>query len=254
MRYRACIFCLALVFMAGGFSLLSCRAEKAGTLGTQESGFSAAEPEDIAGGYSAGSAMLINVEEKPDFILLSYRDPAMSNWVTAFFRDLCGSHEIAVLILSNAAEFGVSPALAFSLCWEESRYNPRALNRNRNGTVDRGLFQLNNASFPNLKVEDFYDPAINVRYGMAHLRWCLDDAGTEVAALAMYNAGHNRVRSAGTPKSTLDYVSRILRRQRRIEELFIAEYMRITEAESAEAEEKEKSFFRFSLLTPLGRR
>ena len=84
------------------------------------------------------------------------------------------------------------------------------------------------------------------------MRWCLNSAGTEVAALAMYNAGHARVHSVGTPKSTLDYVSRILRRQRRIEELFMAEYTRIARTESGDKETKTP--FRLSLLTPLGGR
>jgi soluble lytic murein transglycosylase-like protein len=149
----------------------------------------------------------------------------------------------------------VPPALAFSLCAEESGYNPRALNRNKNETVARGLFQLNNASFPKLNVEDFYDTGVNVRHGLSHLRWCLNSAGTEVAALAMYNAGASRVHTVGTPKSTLDYISRILKRQRGIEERFAEYYYRIVEERNAVevTEEKEQVFFRFSMLTPLGR-
>jgi soluble lytic murein transglycosylase-like protein len=169
---------------------------------------------------------------------------------------MTGSREVAEAILSNASVCNVAPALAFSLCAEESDYNPRALNRNKNETVDRGLFQLNNASFPKLKIEDFYDTGVNAQYGLSHLRWCLNSAGTEIAALAMYNAGETRVRSAGTPKSTLDYVSRILNRQRKIEGLFADYYYRIVEERNVPvelAEEKEKVFFRFSLLAPLGR-
>ncbi|WP_461249086.1 transglycosylase SLT domain-containing protein, partial [Treponema sp. R6D11] len=96
-----------------------------------------------------------------------------------FFHGLTGSREIAEAILFNASACNVPPALAFSLCAEESGYNPRALNRNRNETVDRGLFQLNNASFPKLKIEDFYDTGVNARHGLLHLRWCLNTAGTE---------------------------------------------------------------------------
>jgi hypothetical protein len=52
------------------------------------------------------------------------------------------------------------------------------------------------------------------------LRWCLDLGGSEVSGLAMYNAGTNRVRAGGTPKSTLDYVSRILAFRDGLDELF----------------------------------
>jgi hypothetical protein len=195
-------------------------------------------------------------EEEQDIILLAYRDRTFREDVLVFFQDMTGSMEVAEAILSSASEYNVPPALAFSLCFEESRYNPRALNRNKNQTVDRGLFQLNSASFPKLKVEDFYDADVNASNGISHLRWCLNTAGSEIAALAMYNAGETRVRSVGTPKSTLDYVSRILKRQRKIEERFGDYYCRIVEERSAPievAKKEEKIFFRFSLLAPLGR-
>ena len=136
---------------------------------------------------------------------------------------------MAEAILYNAALHDVPPALAFALCAEESSYNPRAFNRNWNGTVDRGLFQLNSGTFRELSVEEFYDININSWHGLMYLRRALNTAGTDVAALALYNAGPHNVSSAGTPKSTLDYISRILRRQRRIEELFIIEYIRFTQ-------------------------
>jgi hypothetical protein len=171
--------------------------------------------------------------------------------VAAFFGNITGSPELAGAVLDNALVFDIPPALAFSLCWEESRYNPKAVNRkNRNLTVDRGLFQLNDASFPNLQEDQFFNPYVNSWYGLSHLRWCLDTAGTEVAALAMYNAGASRVRTGGTPKMTLDYISRILDRERKIEGLFLSEYARITQAEEA----PEKPGIRMSLLAPLGRR
>jgi soluble lytic murein transglycosylase-like protein len=88
--------------------------------------------------------------------------------------------------------------------------------------VDRGLFQLNSDSFPNLAEPDFFDPLVNAHYGLAHLRWCIDAGGSEIAGLAMYNAGTGRVRSGATPKVTLDYVSRILENRWKIEELFFA--------------------------------
>ena len=201
--------------------------------------------------------LVLNLEEGQDLILNSYRNPELQNDVLAFFEDYIGSYDIAKIILSNASDFDISPAFAVSLCAEESSYNPRALNRNRNETIDRGLFQLNSSSFPDLTVEEFYTPEINARHGLSHLRWCLNTAGTEVAALAMYNAGSNRVRSAGTPKSTLDYVSRILSRQRKIEKLFMAEYARIVEERNIVIEIVETiahvAPFRMSLLSPLGR-
>jgi hypothetical protein len=158
-------------------------------------------------------------QNKIDVILTLYRDPISKESVVAFFEAITHSRQVAEIILKYADEFEIEPSLAFALAWEESKYNIRAYNKNK-ASEDRGLFQLNSKSFPSLKVEDFYNPDLNARYGIAHLRWCLDLAGSEVAGLAMYNAGTNRVRSDSTPKSTLDYVSRIQTFRNGIEELF----------------------------------
>ena len=198
----------------------------------------------------------LNLDGDEDLIISAYRDPELREEVLAFFEEITGSYEVAEVILANAHVLEIPPALAFSLCAEESEYKVRAFNRNQNNTVDRGLFQLNSSSFPKLEPEDFFDPIVNTWHGLSYLRWCLDMAGTDVAGLAMYNAGITRVRQVGTPKTTLDYISRILDRQRKIEERFIAEYVRIVDNRSdiiEIIEEKEKAPLRLSLLKPLGR-
>ncbi|WP_461249005.1 transglycosylase SLT domain-containing protein, partial [Treponema sp. R6D11] len=87
--------------------------------------------------------------------------------------------------MQNADEYNVPAALAFALCWEESRFNPRAVGKpNRDGSIDRGLFQLNNRSFPELDTYMFFNVQHNARYGISHLRYCLDYGGSEVSALA----------------------------------------------------------------------
>ena len=200
--------------------------------------------------------LTLNLEGDEDIIITAYRDPELREEVLAFFEELTGSFEVAEVILANAHVLEIPPAMAFSLCAEESAYKVRAYNRNQNDTVDRGLFQLNSASFPKLAPEDFFDPIVNTWHGLSYLRWCLDTAGTDVAGLAMYNAGVTRVRQVGTPKSTLDYISRILDRQRKIEEHFLAEYIRLVDREIdiiEVAEEAVKAPFRLSLLKPLGR-
>jgi soluble lytic murein transglycosylase-like protein len=174
---------------------------------------------------AAYTAEILEAIGQPDRILDYYRDTANRLDVVAFFTALVQSEEIAASILNNADRFDIPPSLAFALCWGESRFNPLAVNRaNRNRTIDRGLFQLNDESFPKLKEADFFDLGINAYYGMAHLRWCLDFGGSEVAGLAMYNAGTNRVNAGSTPRRTLDYVSRILEFRRGIESLFQVEY------------------------------
>lgn len=208
------MFVCALIAVHGPGKLAGARSGQAESAETPDD--SAEHPVRIA---------FLSPPEQParDRILELYRDPASRDQVVDFFTSLCGSRQVASVILSNAATYNISPSLAFSLCWEESRYNPRAINRkNRDESVDRGLFQLNNRSFPNVAEYDFFEPHINAWYGMGHLRLCLDTGGTEIAALAMYNAGTGRVRGLGTPKTTLDYIHRVLEGRRKIERIFAA--------------------------------
>ena len=156
-----------------------------------------------------------------DYILELYRQPETRSSVIDFFMGICPSAEITEAILFYSDSFDIAPALAFALGWEESRLDPFAVNvKNRDESIDRGLFQLNSSSFPQLEIQAFFNLELNTYYGMGHLRFCLDTGGTEIAALAMYNAGSGRVRNVGTPKTTLDYVSRILENRREIENRF----------------------------------
>ena len=176
-------------------------------------------------------------ERAPDPIIEYYRRSDYKNWVIDFFTDICSNKEISQVILMNADEFDVPAALAFALSWEESRFNPRAVSRpNRDGSIDRGLFQLNNRSFPNLDPLAYFNVRYNTRYGISHLRYCLDIGGSEVSALAMYNAGAGRVSSTGAPKVTLNYISRILENKSKIESRFHTMLMKEEEKRFSEKE------------------
>ncbi|GHV55607.1 hypothetical protein AGMMS49579_18900 [Spirochaetia bacterium] len=189
------------------------------------------DPEFMFSIEGLSSAFLLAPEIPEDPVFDSYRDPASRGWVISFFTHISGSRDIAEAVLANAEKYNVSPSLAFALCWEESRYKPSAVNRkNMNGSIDRGLFQLNSQTFPALTDADFFNPQVNARHGMAHLRWCLDSGGSEIAALAIYNAGTGKVSSIGTPRNTLDYISRILSSRQKIDSLFRAEIAHVMES------------------------
>lgn len=161
------------------------------------------------------------LSEKPDEVdpgLYLYRNKLTRPLVENFYIRVSADREIAGAILKAADKNDIPLPLAFSLAWGESTFRIRALNRNSN-SVDRGLFQLNSRSFPDLGEEQFYDPWINAAYGLAHFRYCLNVGKSELVALAMYNAGINRVRR-GTPYSTLHHVARILNNQSELVESF----------------------------------
>ncbi|OHD77528.1 MAG: hypothetical protein A3J97_07385 [Spirochaetes bacterium RIFOXYC1_FULL_54_7] len=176
----------------------------------------------MAGLESPDFKKAVQAKSQTDHITQYYLDPRTRPTVLEFFAAITSSAEISEIILDASTERNLPPSLVFALVNEESRFNPRAINRNST-TVDRGLFQLNSASFPKLGVEDFYDPRINARYGTAHLAYCLEEGGNEVAALAVYNAGYGRVNKTGTPRATLDYIHRALNYRSNLEALFEAQ-------------------------------
>ncbi len=173
----------------------------------------------------------LSVEEFPgalkalrgvDHISTFFEDSQTRNATLLFFASLTGSHEISEIILTEAQKKNVAPGLAFALAFEESRYNPNAINRNKD-SIDRGIFQLNSKSFPKLSVEAFYVPETNIRLGLSHLAFCLEQGKNDISALAMYNAGLTRVRKGGTPEATLGYIFRITNYRANLEALFEAQ-------------------------------
>lgn len=165
----------------------------------------------------------VNHARKTDSGLLLYRDEASRPKVVWFYSHITGSESVANAILVNADKNDIPLSLAFALSYVESRYKAKAVNHNKNSTTDRGLFQLNSASFSKLSEEDCFNPDINAKHGLTHLRFCLDTAGNEVAALAMYNAGTVKVKSGSTPQMTLDYVSKIMSYREGLDSLFAQE-------------------------------
>lgn len=163
--------------------------------------------------------LILETEDIADLGLSLYKNAYTKDLVIEFYNSITHSEEITRAILGNAEKYSVPPSLAFALCGVESRFNKKAQNQNV-VSVDRGLFQLNSLSFPDLTEEDFFSITTNTEHGMKHLRYCLDRGENEVVALAMYNAGETRVTGTGAPLMTLTYIYRILDLRDQLEERF----------------------------------
>lgn len=186
--------------------------------------------------------------DRDDLIASYYRDGATRKATVDFFVSLAGSQEVAQAILENADRCAVPTSIAFALAYEESRFQINAVNRNGD-SVDRGLFQLNSRSFPDVKLSEFFDPKLNARLGLSHFQWNLQAAGNEVSALAMYNAGNGSVSSGRTPQRTLNYVYRILKYEENIKALFAAKVIAGPRLREAALNRERFSFAGFGLKT-----
>jgi soluble lytic murein transglycosylase-like protein len=167
----------------------------------------------------------LQTREARDYTNALYSDIRSRRELIHFYGGIAGSEKVAKAILEAALAEDMDISLAFALAKAESDFKPRTQSRNRDDSVDRGLFQLNSRTFPALPENDAFDPAVNARKGLAHLRFCFNYGGDEIRALAVYNAGLSRAERGTIPASTYAYIERVLRYDAEIDGLFRAEFL-----------------------------
>jgi soluble lytic murein transglycosylase len=101
-------------------------------------------------------------------------------------------------VRGHARNYELDPALIAAVIYRESKFDADA--RSPSGAI--GLMQLLpdtakgiavHTGGSRFRVDDLYDPEINVRYGSFYLRRLLVKYGDERNALAAYNAGQSNV-------------------------------------------------------------
>jgi soluble lytic murein transglycosylase-like protein len=109
-----------------------------------------------------------------------------------------------------APKYKVPPPLARAIIEAESNFDPDAVSAKN----AQGLMQLIPETAARFRVKNPFDPAQNIRGGLAYLRWLLAYFEGDVALVAAaYNAGERTVeRYRGVPpyEETRAYVQRIL--------------------------------------------
>lgn len=109
-----------------------------------------------------------------------------------------------------------------SLVYTESRFNRYAINdRNSNGSIDYGICQLNNRTFPNMDIDEFFDIETNIKHSIEYIKFLkewlranvefVNDYNIEYYTLASYNCGIGAVQKNRIPKSTKKYIKKIMK-------------------------------------------
>lgn len=129
-----------------------------------------------------------------------------------FYAQYTKDEEVARVIIEKAIENEVPVNLAFSIAWKESSFNPMGWNKNYNGSIDRGLFQLNDSYRQDWTKEEFYDIHLNANEGTRYISEMIKlNDGNFIYALYCYNAGPGKVRQQGIiPDRTKVYAEEIL--------------------------------------------
>jgi soluble lytic murein transglycosylase len=102
------------------------------------------------------------------------------------------------IVRGHARNYSLDPALLAAVIYQESKFKADA--RSSSGAI--GLMQLLPDTAKGIavhtggsafRVDDLFDPEINIRYGAWYLRHLLQKYGDERTALAAYNAGQDNV-------------------------------------------------------------
>jgi TPR repeat protein len=125
-----------------------------------------------------------------------------------------GPKYIVDLVKTIAPEYRVDPQLALAFIQVESNFDVVA----QSPKNAQGLMQLIPETAARFNVKRPFDPAQNIRGGLAYIRWLLAYYRGDVTLVAAaYNAGEgavNRYRGVPPYAETLGYVSRILKSSR----------------------------------------
>jgi soluble lytic murein transglycosylase-like protein len=92
--------------------------------------------------------------------------------------------------------YDINPLIVYAIIKTESGFNPYAINKNKNGTYDIGLMQINSSWLPFLSkygytTNHLFDPCINAKVGTWILAKCINKFGYNWKAIDCYNKGNN---------------------------------------------------------------
>lgn len=141
------------------------------------------------------------------------------NLVVDYLESIAGDRTIVERIIFHSLKKEVPISLSFGICQAESGFIPDAINKNnRNGSIDRGLFQLNNKPRPQWKVEDYFDIEKNIEEGIKYIKenYNLYD-GNILLTIGAFNKGATGIKS-GAGFETLLYMNKVITYQNSIEE------------------------------------
>lgn len=127
--------------------------------------------------------------------------------------------EVSNYICDMCDELGMDSDLTVArLMVENPEFNPEATHRNENGTIDIGLFQLNDYYlwttfktrywFDNIQLDPF-NWKHNTYIALHHMKYLDDKFKVQDDAIMAYNCGEGNVMNGTIPASTVVYLAKV---------------------------------------------
>ena len=127
--------------------------------------------------------------------------------------------EVSNYICDMSDELGLDSDLTVArLMVENPEFNPEATHRNENGTIDVGLFQLNDYYlwttfktrywFDNIQLDPF-NWKHNTYIALHHMKYLDDKFKVQDDAIMAYNCGEGNVMNGTIPESTKVYLAKV---------------------------------------------
>lgn len=123
-------------------------------------------------------------------------------------KNICTStyfdKKIKPLVITYAKLYNVEPHYIFSIIAAESKFKIKEKNFNQNGTIDKGLMQINSSNFEYLSKEfniknihtKIYEPEYNIKFGIHLFAKCKERFNDIKLAIDCYNKGPNKYKLA----------------------------------------------------------
>lgn len=88
--------------------------------------------------------------------------------------------------------YRIDPKILYCIAKKESKFNPNAINRNSNGSIDIGVMQINSVHLKELEKRGFnkehlFVPKINIYAGAWLLKRCFNKHGVSEEGITCYN-------------------------------------------------------------------
>jgi soluble lytic murein transglycosylase-like protein len=108
------------------------------------------------------------------------------------------------MIIRIASLYNVPPYLMVAIAEVESKWNVEAVNVNTDGTIDRGLMQLNSSWFND---DGWADPEVSITHAAVLIQELRDHGLTWWQVAVAYNCGIGRIEDP--PASSVEYAVRL---------------------------------------------